>query len=272
LPGSARLSNRSIDTKPSISSSSGRRACGDLEVSLSLAIGGPDLKNNGDHKVATSIGDPARAAMLSALLGGQARPAGELAACARISPQTASAHLSKLVAGGLLSVTTAGRHRYYKLQSPEVGAALEALAAIAPPARVRSLRESEAARALRFARTCYDHLAGVVGIAVTHGLLDQGLLCADVQGYRVSAAGAAWFARWGIDLAQLEQARRSFAKPCLDWSERHYHLAGALGAALTQALFERTWLVWVAGSRAVRLTQAGRGGLQQELDVLIPAG
>jgi DNA-binding transcriptional ArsR family regulator len=226
----------------------------------------PDLAT-----VATLIGDPARAAMLAALLGGQVRPAGELAACARISPQTASSHLSKLVAGGLLRVTTAGRHRYYQLQGPEVGAALEALAAIAPQARVRSLRESEAARALRFARTCYDHLAGVVGVVVTQGLLDQGLLSADTQSYRISAAGTAWFGRWGIDLAQLEKTRRSFAKPCLDWSERHYHLAGALGAALTQALFERGWLARVAGSRAVRVTEAGRNGLQQELHVVVAA-
>jgi DNA-binding transcriptional ArsR family regulator len=226
----------------------------------------PDLAT-----VATLIGDPARAAMLSALLSGQALPAGELAACARISPQTASSHLAKLVAGRLLRVTTAGRHRYYQLQSPEVGAALEALAAIAPQAQVRSLRESEAARALRFARTCYDHLAGVVGVALTQGLLDQGLLVADAHTYHVSTAGASWFARWGIDLAQIGQARRSFAKPCLDWSERHYHLAGALGAALARTLFERGWLVRVAGSRAVRLTEQGRAALHQELQVAVGA-
>jgi DNA-binding transcriptional ArsR family regulator len=220
----------------------------------------PDLAT-----VATLIGDPARAAMLAALLDGQALPAGELAACARISPQTASSHLAKLVAGGLLRVATEGRHRYFQLQSAEVGAALEALAAIAPAARVRSLRESEAAHALRFARTCYDHLAGAVGVAITQGLLDQGLLMVDAHAYRVTPDGTAWFAQWGIDLHHLRQARRSFAKPCLDWSERHYHLAGALGAALAHALFERGWLVRVAGIRAVRLTEQGRAGLRQEL-------
>jgi DNA-binding transcriptional ArsR family regulator len=217
--------------------------------------------------VATLIGGPARAAMLAAVLGGQALPAGELAACARISPQTASSHLAKLVAGGLLRVTTAGRHRYYQLQSPEVGAALEALAAIAPQARVRSLRESEAARALRFARTCYDHLAGVVGVALTQGLLDQGVLTLDTHSYHVTPAGTSWFAQWGIDLDQLRRARRSLAKPCLDWSERHYHLAGALGTALAHNLFERGWLVRLTGSRAVRLTEQGRSGLRQALNV-----
>src|SRR4051812_36181790 len=126
---------------------------------------GPDLAS-----VALLIGDPTRAAMLTALLGGQALPAGELAACAQISAQTASAHLAKLVGGGLLSVTNTGRHRYYRLKSPEVGTALEALAMIAPQERVRSLRQSEDARALRFARTCYDHLAGVVGVAITRSL------------------------------------------------------------------------------------------------------
>jgi DNA-binding transcriptional ArsR family regulator len=224
----------------------------------------PDLAT-----VATLIGDSARAAMLMALLGGQALPAGELAACAHISPQTASAHLAKLVAGGLLRVTTAGRHRYYQLESPMVGAALEALSAIARPTQVRSLRGSEAAQALRFARTCYDHLAGVVGVAITQGLLDEGVLVADTQSYQVSVAGSSWFAQWGIDLAQLRQARRSFAKPCLDWSERHYHLAGALGAALARSLFERGWLVRIPGIRTVRLTEAGRAGLQQELHVVV---
>jgi DNA-binding transcriptional ArsR family regulator len=226
----------------------------------------PDLAT-----IATLIGEPARAAMLAALLGGESLPAGELANRARVSPQTASAHLGRLVAGGLLQVTSTGRHRYYQLRSPEVGAALEALASIAPQARVRSLRESEAARALRFARTCYDHLAGAVGVAVTHGLVDRGLLTAEADAYHITAAGARWFAQWGIDLDQLRQARRGFAKPCLDWSERHYHLAGAVGAALAQAMLEREWLVRIEGSRAIRLTDQGRAGLRQELHIELPA-
>jgi DNA-binding transcriptional ArsR family regulator len=216
--------------------------------------------------VAMLIGEPARAAMLAALLSGQALPAGELASRARISPQTASRHLAKLVAGGLLNVTTTGRHRYYRLKNPDVGAALEALATIAPPVRVRSLRESEEARALRFARTCYDHLAGTVGVAITQCMLAQGVLTmTDEQTYHVSEAGMVWFAEWGIDLYQLRQARRCFAKPCLDWSERQPHLAGALGAAITSKLFERGWIVRISPSRAVRLTEHGREGLQRDL-------
>lgn len=226
----------------------------------------PDLAS-----VATLIGDPARAAMLSALMGGQALPAGELAACARVTPQTASSHLSKLVAGGLLRVTSSGRHRYYQLHGPEVGAVLEALAAIAPRPPVRSLRESEAARALRYARTCYDHLAGAVGVAVTRGMVDSGILVGELDCYQVSASGSAWFAGWGIDLDQLRRTRRRFATPCLDWSERHHHLAGSLGAALTRALFARGWLLRIPGGRAVRLTEAGREGLQQELQVRLTA-
>lgn len=227
----------------------------------------PDLANVGGL-----IDDPARAAMLAALLGGQSLPAGELAARARITRQTASGHLAKLVAGGLLRVTASGRHRYYQLRSPEVGAALEALTAVAPARPVRSLRESEDARALRFARTCYAHLAGVVGVAVTRGLLDQGWLSADAGCYSVTPAGAAGFAAWGIDIGLLQRRRRSFATPCLDWSERHYHLAGALGAALAQAVFERGWLVRISGSRAVRLTEAGRAGLLQDLQIRIAVG
>ncbi|MBA3943163.1 MAG: winged helix-turn-helix transcriptional regulator [Herpetosiphonaceae bacterium] len=217
--------------------------------------------------VALLIGDPTRAAMLAALLGGQALPAGELAACAQISPQTASTHLAKLVGGGLLTMTTTGRHRYYRLKSPEVGAAWEALARIAPRARVRSLRASEEARALRFARTCYDHLAGVVGVAITQAMLNKQLLTADAQTYHVTEAGTLWCAGWGIDLGQLRQSRRHFATPCLDWSERHPHLAGALGAAVAQKLFERGWIVRVSSSRAVCLTAPGREGLRRELNI-----
>jgi DNA-binding transcriptional ArsR family regulator len=222
----------------------------------------PDLAS-----VAGLIGDPSRAAMLAALLGGLSLPAGELARCAGISPQTASGHLARLVDGGLLRATTRGRHRYYQLHSPEVGRALEALAAIAPRARIRSLNESEAGRALRFARTCYDHLAGALGVALTQRLVERELLAEAGESYLVTAAGEDWLAGWGIDLGRLRQGRRAFARPCLDWSQRRPHLAGALGAAITGSLFERGWIAPSASSRAVRLTEAGRAGLRRELDL-----
>lgn len=219
----------------------------------------PDLAT-----VAALIGDPSRAAILAALLGGQALPAGELARCARISAQTASGHLARLIDGGLLRVNSRGRHRYYQLSSSEVGRALEALAAIAPQARIRSLNESESGRALRFARTCYDHLAGAVGVALAEAMTGRELLAPAGEGYVVTAAGEAWCAGWGLDLDRLRQGRRVFARSCLDWSQRRPHLAGALGAAITGSLFERGWIMRSPNSRAVRLTEAGRAGLAHE--------
>jgi DNA-binding transcriptional ArsR family regulator len=222
-------------------------------------------------QVALLIGEPARATMLVALLGGEALPAGELAARARISAPTASAHLAKLVAGGLIQATTSGRHRYYRLSSPLVGSVLESLASIAPARPVISLRQSEEARALRFARTCYDHLAGALGVALMRQLLTQGLLREEGCNYTVSDAGQRWLDRWDIDAGRLRRSRRAFAKPCLDWSERHNHLAGALGAAITLRLFERGWLRRIPAGRAVQLTAAGKAGLHQELGLVVDA-
>ena len=221
--------------------------------------------------VAMLIGDPTREAMLTALLNGQALPAGELAARARVSPPTASAHLAKLVDGGLLVVTTSGRHRYYRLSSPQVAHALEALAIIAPPPRVCSLRESEETKAMRFARTCYDHLAGAVGVALSQSLLDRGLLIQGDKTYTITEQGTLWLDSWGIDIQQLRQGRRVFAKPCLDWSERRYHIGGALGTLIAASLFERGWIVRAARGRAVRLTERGRSELRQQLGLDLDA-
>lgn len=219
--------------------------------------------------VAQLIGEPARAAMLLALLSGQALPAGELAAQAGVSPQTASAHLARLVEGRLVRATSSGRHRYYRLSSDEVGAVLETLMTIAPARPVRSLRQSEEARALRWARTCYDHLAGRLGVQLTERLLALEYLVPDDACYRVTAKGAAWLADWDIDLDGLRRGRRMLARPCLDWSERHDHLAGALGAAVATQLFTRGWLVRRPGSRAVRLTSEGQIGLQREVGLTL---
>ena len=220
-------------------------------------------------EVALLIGEPARATMLLALLGGLALPAGELAARAQVTPQTASAHLARLVAGGLVQAMSSGRHRYYRLSSSEVGAVLEALLTIAPTRPVRSLRQSEQAKALRTARTCYDHLAGALGVAITQRLVALGLLVQEGERYAVTTDGVDWLAAWRIDLDGLRRGRRALAPACLDWSERREHVAGALGAALTANLFERGWIVRAAGSRAVRLTAAGQAGLEQHLQLTL---
>jgi DNA-binding transcriptional ArsR family regulator len=205
-------------------------------------------------KIGALIGDPARAAMLAALLGNKALPATELAQLAHITPQTASAHLGKLLAAGLISVRPIGRHRYFELAGPQVATALEALALIAPPATPSSLRESLAQRDLRHARTCYSHLAGRLGVALSQACLAQALLADHGDVYEITNAGIAWFGS-ALDLDVRGKLR--FAKPCLDWSERVPHLGGALGVAVTAALFERGWLACKDNTRAVRITASG---------------
>lgn len=217
--------------------------------------------------IAELIGDPSRAVMLNALVDNQALPAGELAYRAGISPQTASTHLARLVEGGLLVLNTQGRHRYYALANAEVAHALEALAVIAPPAKVRSLKDAIVAEQVHIARTCYDHLAGKLGVRLTQALQDAGLLQLEEQDHRycLTEAGTRFMTEFGIDLEKLRKLRRAFAIPCLDWSERRYHLAGALGAAFLERVFQLGWIERCAGGRAVRLTESGREGLTKVL-------
>ena len=205
--------------------------------------------------------------MLAALLGGVARPAGELARCAGVSAPTASGHLARLVQGGLLRVTTSGRHRYYALAGEPVARLLESLALIAPAAAARDARAAFAERRLRQARTCYDHLAGALGVSLTEALVAHGHMRLRDDSYVVTETGAAWLARLGIDCEAVRQQRRAFARACLDWSERRPHLAGALGAAITARFFELQWIARADDTRAVITTPVGRRALRRELDV-----
>ena len=215
-------------------------------------IAEPDLAS-----VARVIGEPARAAMLAALLGGQPLVAGVLARRAGVSPQTASAHLARLVDSGLVTRRQAGRFRYYALANGDVAALLEAMARVAAA-------PAGASRAMRFARTCYDHLAGRLGVRLTDALHERGLI-AGTDGYGVTPAGEDWLARFGIDVAALRASRRTLVRPCLDWTERRDHVAGAVGAAIADALLERRWVVRFDDTRAVRLTLRGREGLYRTL-------
>jgi DNA-binding transcriptional ArsR family regulator len=230
---------------------------------------------------AALIGDPARAAILSALCDGRTEPASALAYAARISVQSASNHLAKLTEGGLLKVENQGRHRYYRLASPHVAMAIEALASLAPPIRSLETPLSREARSLRFGRSCYDHLAGRLGIAVTVRLEAVGhlnLADDDAKQYAVSEDGRRWFKALGIELAALKPGSRGLARRCLDWTERRHHLAGPLGGALLSRLVELGWLRRDRGTRAVSVTGAGAAGLARlleldvrELDDLAPA-
>lgn len=209
----------------------------------------------GVSNVAAAIAEPARTRMLCALMDGHARTSTELAAIAEVSTSTASAHLTKLRDAGLLRVQVQGRHRYYCLGDPLVAQALEALMVIGQGSSFTPRTPDR----LQFARTCYDHLAGTLGVQLHDRMFDAGwlLMGEEGKGYRVSDSGVEFFRGLGIDVAELRRLRRSLACPCLDWSMRCPHLGGALGAALLRVLLQRKWLRQDLDSRALTLTGTG---------------
>jgi DNA-binding transcriptional ArsR family regulator len=220
---------------------------------------------NALSEVAALMGDPARAAMLQLLMGGRAHTASELAFTAGITAQTASGHLSRMIDGNLLAARAQGRNRFYRLASPDVAHAIESLMAIAgtraPPASQSAAWRRDPD--LRFCRTCYDHLAGQVGIAVTDSLTRAGHI--EPKGSRdwtLTDTGELFCQRIGVDLAGARRAgSRHFARQCLDWSERRPHISGALGAAIADTFFKRGWAERLRRSRSVRLTDSGRRAL-----------
>ena len=214
--------------------------------------------------MAALIADPVRAGMLYALMDGSARPSSDLAALAGASPQAASNHLAKLLDGGLLKVKAAGRQRLYALRGPAVAAVLEALMAASGAPESRGQRIDPA---LKQARRCYDHLAGSSGVAVLKALVGGRYLAADLDGYRLTEKGRAWFEAAGVDLAAAEGASRTFARPCMDWTERRSHLAGALGAGLLAALTEQDCVRAAAVPRALTITPKGRAFLRKSLGI-----
>lgn len=212
--------------------------------------------------IAALVGDPARCAMLHAVLDGASRPAGELARTAGIGAPTASAHLSRLVQAGLLTVHASGRHRYYALAGPQVAAALEALAVLAPPVPVRSLRQARSAAALQQARSCYDHLAGRAGVDLRTSLLQTGALTPDgPRDHGLTPAGADLLAELGIDPQGVLRSRRLLARDCPDWTERRPHLSGALPAALLSRFLDLGWLARRTGDRGLDITDLGHAHL-----------
>jgi DNA-binding transcriptional ArsR family regulator len=237
---------------------------------------------DGDADVARAaalLAEPARAKVLMALADGRALPASVLATEAGVSPQTVSSHLHKLLAGGLLDVEQSGRHRYYKLAGPEVAEAVEAVARISRPQPIKSLRQSTKAAALREARTCYDHLAGRLGVALLEGLVRRDALARTDGGqgaerrtddplaqqlpdgpYVLGPAASEVFGALGIDLTE-QRSRRRLLRFCVDWSEQRHHLAGGLGASIAQTLLDRDWVRRRPRQRAVDLTASGRDAL-----------
>jgi len=217
--------------------------------------------------VANLLADPSRAAMCLALAGGEARPAGELAARAGVSAQTASNHLAKLIAGRILCAEQQGRWRYYRLAGAEVGHAVEALAVVAPPLPQPPAVDgmAEAARRLKSARTCYRHLAGRLGVALADALIAGRWLEDDGRSYRLTRTGTRSLRALGIEVV-LRRAQAP-ARRCLDWTERRPHVAGPVGTALAKVALDRGWVRRLRGTRAVVVTPLGRTQLDREFNV-----
>ncbi len=213
-------------------------------------------------EIAALVGDTARATMLSALMGGQSLTGSELAFLAGVSRPTASEHLSKMVEARLISVTKKRSFRYYQISSPLVASMLEAMklvAALEVPQRYlpRSARDN----ALRLGRTCYDHLAGRLGVAIADSLIACGCVVLGPDGGDVTDAGAKVLTKFGVELSRTRPGKRIFCRPCLDWSERRYHIAGHVGAEIQRRCMELNWLIRVNDTRAVQVTSAGEIGL-----------
>ncbi|RUT31989.1 ArsR family transcriptional regulator [Paenibacillus zeisoli] len=224
-----------------------------MEMSSSVAL------------VASLASEPTRAAILTALLDGRLHPAGDLAYMAGIKPQTASFHLAKMVEAGVISVTKQGRHRYYGIPDQQVAQVMESLLSISRPGEIRSLRQAQQDERIRMARTCYDHIAGKLGVQIASSLLNLGVLEAD-QGqnqFKLTEEGENFFSRLQIDVAEVKRRRRSFSHKCLDWSERQHHLAGSLGEALLHKMIELQWIERLPDTRAIRVTDEGRQALQE---------
>jgi DNA-binding transcriptional ArsR family regulator len=208
-------------------------------------------------KIAALLGDSARADALTGLMTDRALTATELAAVAGVTKQTMSAHLSKLLDASLIAVDQQGRHRYFRLANEDVAGLLESLMGVAFRTGAVRLLSSPREPALRKARICYDHLAGELGVLAYEALVQNGILQMSRRGLRLSAAGVDWFRRAGVDTDAASSRRRSFCRPCMDWSERRYHLAGSLGAALLSRLYEQGWARRDGSSRAVLFTSNG---------------
>jgi len=217
-------------------------------------------------EAASLIGDPARANMLAALVAGHAMTATELGLSAGVAASTASGHLAKLLEGRLVSVTSTGRHRYFRLASPGVARVLEDLMALATDGPPRHRPKSRCDDAMARARTCYDHLAGKLGVALADSMASRGLIILSDDGGLITDAGGDLLSDLGVEL-QTKKVRRTLCRPCLDWSERRWHVGGAVGAALADRCFALGWTERRSDSRAITITAAGERAFDELFEV-----
>lgn len=218
--------------------------------------------------VAHLISEPVRAVILITLTDNFARSAGALAEVAGVTAQTASSHLAKLLDGGLLKVESKGRHRYYRLAGPHVARVLESLATVGPVTQAWRTTPNRSAQQLRFARCCYDHLAGQIGVAVTQRMIERDYLVQrDEYSYELTPTGESWLRKLGMNFSEPLADRAEHASRCLDWTERQYHVAGALGAGLMNVFRSNGWITRVPETRAVTVTPAGWKALGEHLGI-----
>lgn len=213
--------------------------------------------------IANLIGDTTRANMLCALMGGQALTAGELSRNSGVTPQTGSEHLAKMVDANLLTTVKQGRHRYYQLASAQVAHGIDALMSIAAAGPKRHHPIGPREKDMRLARSCYDHIAGRLGVALAHSLNVHGYVLLSDEGALVTEKGKVFLREFGIDLSECPPSKRPLCRTCLDWSERRHHIAGRVGTALFQRTLDLGWVARRAESRALKITPAGDKGFRE---------
>lgn len=219
-------------------------------------------------KIASLIGDPTRASVMWTLLDGKAFTATELAIMANTSPQNISMHLAKLLEAGLLCVEKQGRHKYYRFSNKEVAYAIEAMASLIP-SQIPQKKNSEKHSPIKHCRTCYDHLAGKIGVAVAESLLEQNIILDADNKFVITSEGAKWFSDFGINVEEIKKQKRLFLKPCLDWSERKNHIAGSVGASLLDKMISDDWLRRAKNSRAIQITGKGEKELFKYFKIVV---
>ncbi|WP_109852319.1 helix-turn-helix transcriptional regulator [Aquimarina sp. AU58] len=218
-------------------------------------------------EIASLLGDKSRSVMLWCLLDGRAYTALELSVCANISAQSASNHLKKMIQANILQVEKQGRHRYYKYATSEVAQVIESMAGLVSMNDKYTRTKKPELNGITYARTCYDHLAGEIGVKITDALLDNGMLEIVERTYKITSIGKSWFQDVGINIDDVMSQKRSFAHLCLDWSERRHHLAGALGASFLTMMLQNDWIRRKKDSREILITGKGKLELKTRLNL-----
>ena len=220
-------------------------------------------------KTATLIGDATRASILWNLLDGRAFTATELAIAVETSAQNISMHLGKLLDADLISVEKQGRHKYYRFSNKEVAYAVEAMANLIPKPEISAKKKTENYPPIKYCRTCYDHLAGKIGVALADSLLEQKIIIEKNNTFEISPEGEKWFSDFGINIGDAKKQKRIFLKPCLDWSERRYHIAGSVGTLLLNKMLEQDWIRRTANSRVIIITGKGEKEMLKSFKIIV---